>query len=168
LTFAKNMSYKIQRKMYISDARPASREFLVAAAVEVGMILDRFIDVHNDIFSFSLRKILPIPWLFRPINFTQHYRTLRFIETDLELVLEQLPESCPEATELFVVLRDYTQRLLSTVLNLQDICGHLFRKADGTEEYTQQDYERDLGRYKRSIPTYQSERSRLNRILNNG
>jgi hypothetical protein len=161
------MSLKLHRVMHISDAEPSSCEFLVAVASEVGMILHRYIEVHDEIFGFSLRKLLPILGIFQPIDFTLQFRSLRFIETDLELVAEQLPDSCPEAVELRAVLEDYTQRLLSTVLKLQEICGHLFRKADGTEVYSRQDYKHDLEIYNRSMTLYRSSGSHLNRLLNN-
>ncbi|OGP08206.1 MAG: hypothetical protein A3G39_06615 [Deltaproteobacteria bacterium RIFCSPLOWO2_12_FULL_43_16] len=49
---------------------------------EVHGILERYIVIHDAIFKFSWRKAIPIPCLFKPINYGQHVANIdSFIST---------------------------------------------------------------------------------------
>ncbi len=65
-------------------------EALIEAAAEIGNLLHRYIDVHNRIFKTSLRHIIPIPGVFKPINYQQCFESLRFIEQEVESVLRDI------------------------------------------------------------------------------
>lgn len=89
--------------MKISDYRPESNEFLKAAAVEMHMLLQRLIEIENDAVAFRIRRLLPIPGLFQPIDFEPHFRSLRQIEIELDELIAQLPSDCrhtPTTTDL--------------------------------------------------------------------
>jgi hypothetical protein len=152
--------------MHLSNAPNDSREFLTTASLEVSMILDRYINVHDDIFKFSLRKIIPIPGVFKRIDFQRHFESLRFAERDLENVIKQLPASSSSASSFLSDLKQYCARLAITIALFRDICGNLFEKADGTIEYSKEQYQQDLQAYHASIPDYQQTGARLNEELN--
>lgn len=163
------MSHQLRpTPMFISDAPRESREFLMAASLDLGLHLKDYIRVHDEIFSFSLGKLIPLPFLFQPIDFTQHYRTLRFIEADLLNLSDQFPELSVEEPELLAVIRDYTGRLLKSVMLLQGICQKLYQKADGTASYARALYKNDLFIYEQSVKNYRSAGSHLNRLLTQG
>lgn len=138
---------------------------LATAAQELGGLLHRYIAVHDRIFRFSLRRLVPIPGLFKAINFQQHFESLRFIEMDLQRVLEDFGRSAlarSEAGERFLA---YGATLSAAVAQLRQICGHLFQKADGTVEYTSSQYEHDLAEYNQRVARYRQLGARVNALF---
>jgi hypothetical protein len=55
---------------------------------QVNSILDRYIVIHDAIFKFSLRKAIPIPGVFKPIDYWQHLRVLDALVSELQEIVE--------------------------------------------------------------------------------
>src|SRR3954462_4956749 len=97
---------------------------LVVAAQGLGDVLHRYIAVHNGIFKFSLRRLLPIPGFFKAIDFQQNFESLRFIQGDLERVLKEIERSAAQAEASGRRLA-YGDALGAAVAQLAEICANL-------------------------------------------
>lgn len=49
---------------------------LIRKSFDVRDILTQYTKIHNDIFKSSLRRIIPIPGVFKAIDFGKHYGSL--------------------------------------------------------------------------------------------
>ena len=150
----------------ISKAPRDSAEFISSACLEVYEILKRYITVHDEIFSFSIRRLIPLPFIFKEIDFQTVYRDCRFRERELYEVIEQLPNKSFEASNLLMVLREYSSALLKTISKLKVISEKLWKKADKEIKYEKPEYKSDLEDYFSCVQKYQEIGRRLNLILN--
>ena len=57
---------------------------LVEISLTVNNLLLQYIKIHNNIFKFSLRRIIPIPFIFKAIDFETHGRETENILSQLE------------------------------------------------------------------------------------
>ena len=126
---------------------------VIAAAKDLGDALHRYIAVHDAIFKLSLRRVLPIPGFFKAIDFQQHFESLRFIQGELERVLEII-RRWEVQTEASRRLLAYGHALRNAVAQLAEICAGLFQNADGTAVYTSSQYKHDLATYNRCVDRY--------------
>lgn len=145
-----------------SQEDSASLSFLMAAVADVAGAFHAYRAIHDDIFGFSFRKVIPIPFIFKPINYELHQTNLKFIREALVNSLSQLPPSSPSATELLQSLREYTVELEITVECLEDICCNMQQKIDGKIDYSSAAYRSDLASYERRVSGYQQSGERLN------
>jgi hypothetical protein len=129
----------------------------------VGGSLNIYIEVHDDIFRFKWRRILPLPWLFEPIDFSGHVLTLEMVQQTLDDVLNgpQSPATMDDGRE--AVLRDYVVALRTTVTQLGSICRKLARKADLDGQYEPSEYRGDVALYEKSVSKYQALGDALNK-----
>ena len=127
---------------------------------EINRVLNGYIFVHDEIFRFSLRKIIPIPGIFKPINYESHYKKLDFLQNRLSQIIKDIPEN----TEFFKLLKEYAQSLLNTILWLQDICQKFTDKLNRVNGYTKNAYDKDMQTYNHSVNTYRSLGIRLNKL----
>lgn len=137
-------------------------EALIDASAEIGELLGRYIQVHNLVFKRSLRHIIPIPGFFRPILFQQHFESLRFLEREMERVRYSIAQSSLVSTEFAESLLAYSSALQETMVQLRQMCGNLFQKADGSLDYAKEEYKRDFRDYHESVVRYQHLGSRIN------
>lgn len=137
-------------------------EALIDVTLEIGNLLDRYIDIHNRTFKVSLRHLIPIPGIFKAIDFQQHFESLSFIKMDIEGVLQSIARSPWASTAFAQTVLEYGTALRDTVIQLREMCGKLFQKADGTLTYSKAEYNRDFAEYKRRIENYRVLGQRLN------
>lgn len=60
---------------------------ITSLAYQVNDILSRYVVIHDAIFKSSIRKILPIPGLFKAIDYGSHYHELDDLHSDLADIL---------------------------------------------------------------------------------
>jgi len=127
-------------------------------SIAVNKILGGYIVVHNDIFGFSLRKMIPIPGIFKPINYKSCYNKLNFLEDKISNFINELPEH----TEYFELLKEYSKALRDTILWLKNICERFTNKIEGKGGYPMNEYHKDMSTYNHSVNTYRTLGLRLN------
>ena len=92
----------------------------VELAVRVNRVLPRYVEIHDSIFKFSIRHAIPLPGIFKPIDYHSHYEGLYFLKEELEEIvvsLSNLPAAENEAEAQFVrVLDAYSNALLNTIV----------------------------------------------------
>ncbi|MGB3194013.1 MAG: hypothetical protein WBC39_01830 [Phycisphaerae bacterium] len=130
--------------------------------LEAHAILSQYVAVHDEIFKFSWRKVLPIPGIFKPIDYGRHHSQLTSLSTRLERVLESL-RRIPDAPAIFPV---YVAALLDTVAYLRDMCQKLYEKSQGDmASYSKEAYRRDVDTYHELVNAYRSLGAQVNRYV---
>ncbi len=129
---------------------------------EVHGILERYIAIHDKIFKFSWRKAIPIPGLFKFIDYGQHLREL----DSLASALEQLAISKGNRAGVPEVFQQYVTALLKTIQFLRDMCRRLYDKSqDDLQNYTMGQYKSDVTTYEGLVEKYRSLGSTLNEYI---
>ena len=152
-------------QLHISNDPPTSRAFIEAASLDIGSVLNSYIAIHNDIFRFSIRRILPLPVFFQSMDYDGYFRRLYYLDETLAGVAAQFPDRSDEAPELLSVIKSYCDALRATMSALRKICGSLMEKAAQQKSYDWSDYRRDLGRYKTEVSLYREIGQKLNALL---
>lgn len=155
-----------QKMITISNAPQDSREFIYAAALEMHQILQSYVQTHDEVFGFSLRKVIPLPFIFKKMDFQSLYEQCRFREREIKEVVDQLPATSSEAPELLESLKVFSQALFATVEKLEQICGKLWDKAEKKKVYSPDEYNRDVAEYNHLVASYQEAGHHLNLQIN--
>ena len=130
------------------------------AALEIHAILERYVAIHETIFKFSWRKMLPIPGLFVPIDYGQHEKELAGLLRSLLHILEP-----SEGTRLSINLLEYGVALSNAIGSLLSICHNLYQKSQGSDRYDHVAYRAELAIYHAWVERYRALGTRLNREL---
>jgi len=138
-------------------------------AQRVDAILRRYVMVHDALFGFSLRRAIPMPGVFKAIDFDSHHRQLAALNSELadaSVAAGDVLKECPSesAVSAFLgALEDYVVALAETICALRDISYRLSQKAHRTgSDYSISAYNADVRNYKASIPHYRDLGKRLN------
>lgn len=141
---------------------------LQSLAHQVNGVLGDYVKVHDAIFTFSIRKLLPIPGLFEGIDYCGHEVTLRELSQRLQVTISQdLSRTTPRsaAERAFVNgLTEYATALLDTIERLQHISEPLCRKSHGDSGYSYNTYDADVKAYDASVQRYVALGQRLNAL----
>tara|TARA_B100000508_G_scaffold140388_1_gene141226 strand:+ start:235 stop:711 length:477 start_codon:yes stop_codon:yes gene_type:complete len=120
-----------------------------------------YVAVHDDLFKFSLRKIIPIPGIFKPINFEKSEQKLGELIAALEKCKEEALDLEKEKLEQLEFLHmqllvDFIHALNETLGLLLQVAGGLKKKATGFKgsDYSLGDYNQDLASYEKSVTEY--------------
>jgi hypothetical protein len=120
---------------------------------QVHLILERYIAIHEKIFKFSLRKAIPIPGLFKPIDYGQHFVELN----SLVSALEEVADSANNGTQATSASQQYVTALLNIMKVLRDMCKRLYDKSQGNlKNYSIDQYESDVTTYHGLLAKYRS------------
>jgi hypothetical protein len=146
-----------------------SQALILAHAVN--NILSQYIEIHDDIFKISLRKVIPIPGIFKSIDFSSHHKKLIELHSDIwkihGSVLDLITDSklpTPE-TQFLEILEVYIMALTETIDKLAKICNKLNLKANRLLVYDKNEYQYDVDEYNISVQNYLSIGNSLNNIL---
>ena len=128
----------------------------------VHTILEEYVTIHDAIFKFSWRKAIPIPGLFKAIDYGRHFNELSRLGAELEALSSAL-NAKPEVPEVF---SRYTEALLQTIQLLRQMCGQLHEKSQGEfETYSMSEYNSDVKRYEGLVSKYHALGTALNKYM---
>lgn len=148
---------------WINEQRPNMEKLTLSQQAEVvGSILNEYIAVHNDVFKFRWRRLLPLGIWFEAIDFHAHVVALKSMEEEVERIRVAV---VGEESALAETLAAYTMALEDTMSELRGICAGLDVKRSGSDTYTWNEYQKDHERYKNRVRKYQAIGSDLNREL---
>ncbi len=132
------------------------------AMYQVHAVLQRYVAVHDKIFKFSFRKAIPIPGLFKAIDYGEHLRELDTLASELE----GLANSTENWSEIPAVYQQYVASLLRTIQFLRDMCRRLFVKSQGElDNYSMAQYKSDMSVYEGLVSKYRELGLALNQYL---
>jgi hypothetical protein len=129
---------------------------------QVHAILERYVAIHDKLFKASWRKAIPIPGLFKAIDYGQHLIELN----SLVLALEQLADSTSSRAGIPVVYQQYITALLKAIQFLRDMCRRLYDKSQGDlQSYSMGQYKSDVTAYDGLVGKYRELGLALNQYL---
>ncbi len=136
---------------------------------EVGLLLDEYIKVHDYLLGTSVRRILPIPSIFKPIDFQKSKDKLLLIIQRLDFNKEQV-ESIPSETltgserEAKKILIEYVDKLSSAIMQLVDVCTLLLSQAAGIS-VSFKNYKEEMAKYDKLVHDYAEAGTKLNSFM---
>lgn len=143
-----------------------SKEELKLIAVGVNEILSRYIKIHDATFKFSFRKIIPLPFIFKPIDFGCLHSEAEQILSQLETYNQQISDligALAEKESRFArFLSEYCVALIDTVSLLKGILQQLCLKSEGSGRYSLAEYNRQCDLYKTAVYKYTTMGDHLN------
>jgi hypothetical protein len=136
---------------------------LIELALRTNELLQQYVKIHDDIFAFSVRKMIPLPGIFKAIDYQSHFEGLYFIKEELEGIISSIAISPQSNNEFARALEAYSKSLLETILILREMCGNLYEKSQGDlTSYRKSQYNVDLRNYQASVERYTALGQRLN------
>ena len=145
-----------------------ARNELKSIAIEVNSLLSRYVVIHDAVFKFSLRKAIPLPFIFKAIDFGDLHSQTEQIIAELETYNQETEVIMQKATQderRFVLsLSEYCMALIKTVSLLKDILYQLYLKSENLTGYRLSEYNKQCDSYKKAVSEYHSLGGRLNEL----
>ncbi len=144
---------------------------LKSLAFLVNEILSQYIIIHDNIFEFSLRKWIPIPVIFKAIDFCSHETELvglcaKLSELQHKVDTMKALSNVSQSEQAFLVgLNEYTIALSDTIVQLHLIAKRCCQKSERILKYSFREYWNDVHDYKISVKRYTLLGNRLNLLF---
>ena len=148
-----------------------NKEQIIELSWNANDLLSQYVAIHDDIFKTSIRHTIPIPGIFKAIDFGAHLRKIENIIPELEncdskikLVVENLSGQEREYLDL---LSQYVGALIETVSHLKIVVSALYAKSQSfvNSNYDWKNYKSDLAKYEQSVQDYLVIGGRLNELF---
>lgn len=111
--------------------------------IRANAIHGKYVAIHDAIFKFSWRKTLPIPGLFKAIDYGAHSKDLGRLASKLAAISSAL-----KAESGSLEAYQYTAALLEAVQALRQICRRYHEKSQGNvRTYPMAEYNANLKTY---------------------
>ncbi|GIW69314.1 MAG: hypothetical protein KatS3mg101_0061 [Patescibacteria group bacterium] len=149
----------------------ANKEQIVELSWNVNDLLSQYVAIHDDIFKTSIRHAIPIPGIFKAIDFGAHLGKVENIIPELENCgskIKSLAESVNgQEREYLDLLARYVGALIETVSRLKVVVGALYAKSQSfvNSKYDWKNYKSDLASYEQSVQDYMAIGGRLNELF---
>lgn len=137
-------------------------------ATRVNGLLSEYIAINDAILKHSFRKIIPVPGLFKKIDFCRHERNLGGIAQQLEAAMGEIPglkEARPAHSRFLDAMDAYATALVETMRTLQSISAKLCEKSQGSKDYSWEQYRREMDEYNACVRSYTALGAPLNALL---
>ena len=129
--------------------------------IRTNAILGEYATIHDAIFKFSWRKTLPIPGLFKAIDYGAHSKDLGRLASKLAAISSAL-----KAESGSLEAYQYTAALLEAVQALREICKRFHEKSRGDlSTYPMAEYNANLKIYEGLMNKCQALGVALNRRI---
>lgn len=141
---------------------------LIAIARNLNDSLTDYTNIHDEIFKKSLRKSIPIPFLFKAINFQEIGVKLQDIHNDLSRYKTQvndIRQSGSEDTNKCNIFIEYVSKLMYAVQLLQGITHNLLLKSEGNNSYKLNDHTELVERYEKAVDEYYALGDKMNSVF---
>jgi hypothetical protein len=135
--------------------------------VRINALLTQYIEIHDVAFKFSLRKIIPLPFIFKAIDFDSLCYQPEKIKTELNTCNQQicyLIENGLNKNRFTYFLSEYCQALVVAVSLLRGILHQLYLKSQHSCEYTWGKYDEQIKLYDKAMNKYTTMGNDLNRL----
>ncbi len=139
-----------------------NKQILIQQAYNVNLILTEYIAIHDDVFKFRWRRLLPLGRWFEAMDFHDHLVVLKSLEEQLQRVNIAISDSVDEQCAFSRILITYAAALEDTICELRRICAGLDAKSSGSDTYTWREYQNDNKNYKAKVRAYIALGEKLN------
>ena len=149
----------------------ANKEQIVELSWNVNDLLSQYVAIHDDIFKTSIRHAIPIPGIFKAIDFGAHLGKIENIIPELENCdnkIKSVVENVDgQEREYLDLLSKYTNALIETASRLKIVVGALYAKSQSfvNSNYDWKNYKSDLAKYEQSVQDYMAIGGRLNELF---
>ncbi len=124
-----------------------TREETVKLARKVSGMVKTYMSVQDDLFKPSLRKILRIPGIYKPVDYGKNLSTLEELRAELaeikSAIRQDTPDSSPEEARFLGNLRGYVSLMTTAAERLAHICRRLGERSGGGD-YSKDEYVSDM------------------------
>jgi hypothetical protein len=124
-------------------------------------LLSRIIAVHKELFGFSIRKIIPIPFIFKQIDHAFLWGEVKEVYHELNRLISNIKEN-PLTLARDNIFITYLEALADSANLFSVLLKRLSQKSSNINTYTKVEYLSDLEAYEVS----QSKYSKLGVLLN--
>ena len=148
-----------------------NKEQITELSWSVNDLLSQYVAIHDDIFKTSIRHAIPIPGIFKAIDFGAHLGKIENIIPELENCdnkIKSVVENVDgQEREYLDLLSQYTNALIETASRLKIVVGALYAKSQSfvNSNYDWKNYKSDLAKYEQSVQDYMAIGGRLNELF---
>lgn len=144
------------------------KDELKSIALRVNELLNEYIEIHNVVFDSPWWKSIPLPFIFKAIDFNNLNGGAKRILFELRTCDQQingLVENAIQREKMFAqVLSKYCRELIETVSLLEGITHQLYLKSEGMGKYSFREYNKQCALYKNAVNNYISVGGQLNSL----
>jgi len=146
----------------------SNKEQIIELSWNVNDLLSQYVAIHDDVFKTSIRHIIPIPGIFRAIDFGAHLQKVGNIVSELKNCDRKMKSLITDLTsderEHLDLLSKYTGALIETVSRFKVVLGALYAKSQSftNSNYDWNNYKNDLAKYKDAVQGYMAFGEKLN------
>lgn len=147
------------------------KERIIKLSWDVNDLLSQYVAIHDDVFKTSIRHIIPIPGIFKAIDFGVHLARVENIIPELENCDNKIKALAGnfegQEREYLDLLSRYANALIETVSRLKIVLGALYAKSQSfvNSNYEWKNYKDDLANYEKSVQGYLVVGGRLNELF---
>ena len=148
-----------------------NKEQITEVSWQVNDLLSQYVAIHDDVFKTSIRHAIPIPGIFKAIDFGAHLKKVENIIPGLENCnskIKSLAENISASEREYLdLLSKYISALIETVSHLKVVVGGLYAKSQSfiNSNYDWKNYKNDLAKYEQSVQNYMALGGRLNELF---
>lgn len=149
----------------------ANKEQIVELSWNVNDLLSQYVAIHDDIFKTSIRHAIPIPGIFKAIDFGTHLKKIENIISEFENCDDKIKYFTENVTgqerEYIDLLSKYTGALIETISRLKIVVSALYDKSQSfvNSNYDWKNYKSDLAKYEQSVQDYMAIGGHLNELF---
>lgn len=137
-------------------------------ALKINNLLSKYIIIHDEVFKFSWRKIIPLPFIFKTMNFLDLHEKANEIMNNLkqcnDAVNRILSEASDQESRFAYFLSEYCLSLINTVSRLKGMLYQLYLKSENSGDYNLLKHNSLSAEYKKAVREYQNMGARLNKL----
>lgn len=148
-----------------------NKEQIKEVSWQVNDLLSQYVAIHDEVFKTSIRHAIPIPGIFKAIDFGAHLKKIENIIPELENCdskVKLLTENVSDQERGYLdMLSKYVNALIETVSYLRIVVGGLYAKSQSfvNSNYDWRNYKNDLAKYKQSVQNYMTLGGSLNEFF---
>ena len=110
-----------------------NNEQIVEFSWSINDLLSQYVAIHDDVFKTSIRHAIPIPGIFKVIDFNAHLEKIENINSRLENYDNKIKFFAKNVNgqerEYIDLLSKYTKALIETVSRLKVVVSALYDKS---------------------------------------
>ncbi len=144
---------------------------IVDVSWNVNDLLSKYVGIHDKTFKTSIRHAMPIPGIFKAINFgalKQEAVSLLPKFQNCKAEIDELLPNCDSTEKQYLeLLSSYIETLINTANYLIVVLSALYAKSQSfvNSNYDWKNYKSDLAKYKQSVQKYQAIGIKLNELF---
>lgn len=138
----------------------SNKKQIIELSLDINFLLSQYINIHDDVFKPSIRRLIPIPGIFKSIDFDANLKKIENINIRLEYCCNKIyfltDDANKKEQEYLELLSNYVNVLIKTISYLKIIVEELCSKSQGSSNsnYKLNDYNNDIAKYNQLVQDY--------------